>query len=164
MQSLISASEALHHFLIKTGYKLATAESCTGGMVAATMTDRAGSSDFFDRGFVTYSNAAKQDMLGVASLTLDNHGAVSEETAGEMAQGAKGNSLADLSLSITGIAGPGGGTADKPVGTVCFGWTLTNDETTTSTQHFSGNREEVRQQAAAFAVEQLLRLLEREES
>jgi nicotinamide-nucleotide amidase len=102
------------------GLKLATAESCTGGLVAAAFTDIAGSSDVFERGFVTYSNEAKQQMLGVLAATLRDHGAVSRETAQAMAQGALRNSQADLAVAITGIAGPGGGTADKPVGLVHF--------------------------------------------
>lgn len=102
------------------GLKLATAESCTGGLVAGALTDIAGSSDVFERGFVTYSNEAKQQMLGVPAATLRDHGAVSQQTAEAMARGAVANSAADLAVSITGIAGPGGGSADKPVGLVHF--------------------------------------------
>jgi nicotinamide-nucleotide amidase len=102
------------------GLKLATAESCTGGLVAAALTDIAGSSDVVDRGFVTYSNAAKEAMLGVPAMTLKRHGAVSAETAAAMAAGAIEHSLADIAVAITGIAGPGGGTAQKPVGLVHF--------------------------------------------
>jgi nicotinamide-nucleotide amidase len=102
------------------GLKLATAESCTGGLVAAALTDIAGSSDVVDRGFVTYSNAAKEAMLGVPAMTLKRHGAVSAETAAAMAAGAIQHSLADIAVAITGIAGPGGGTAQKPVGLVHF--------------------------------------------
>lgn len=100
---------------------IATAESCTGGLIAASLTEIAGSSDVVDRGFVTYSNAAKTDMLGVRPETLANHGAVSEETAAEMASGALARSQASVAVSVTGIAGPGGGSPDKPVGRVCFG-------------------------------------------
>ena len=104
----------------KSGVMIATAESCTGGMIAAALTDIAGSSAVFDRGFVTYSNAAKQDMLGVRAETLDAHGAVSEEVAREMAEGARARSRAGLAVSVTGIAGPGG-SEHKPEGRVCFG-------------------------------------------
>ncbi|SHK77599.1 nicotinamide-nucleotide amidase [Roseovarius marisflavi] len=102
------------------GLRIATAESCTGGMIAVRLTDVAGSSDVFDRGFVTYSNAAKQDMLGVRPATLAAHGAVSQEVAAEMAAGALANSLADIAVAVTGIAGPGG-SEHKPEGRVCFG-------------------------------------------
>lgn len=103
------------------GYKLATAESCTGGLIAGALTDIAGSSDVVDRGFVTYSNEAKQQMIGVQAATLDKFGAVSSAVAKEMAYGALANSLADITVSVTGVAGPGGGSADKPVGLVWFG-------------------------------------------
>ena len=102
------------------GLTIATAESCTGGLVAGALTEIAGSSDVFDRGFVTYSNAAKQQMLGVAAATLREHGAVSRQTAEAMARGALGKAKADIVVAITGIAGPGGGNADKPVGLVHF--------------------------------------------
>ena len=103
------------------GFKLATAESCTGGLIAGALTDIAGSSNVVDRGFVTYSNEAKQQMLGVSFATIEKFGAVSEPTAKEMAYGALANSLADITVSVTGIAGPGGGSDDKPVGLVWFG-------------------------------------------
>src|SRR5687768_7710588 len=101
---------------------LVTAESCTGGWVAQAVTSVAGSSDWFERGFVTYSNDAKHDLLGVRKKTLDAHGAVSEETAREMAQGALARSKGTLAVAITGVAGPGGGSREKPVGMVCFAW------------------------------------------
>lgn len=103
------------------GFKIATAESCTGGLIAGALTDIAGSSDVVDRGFVTYSNEAKQQMLDVKSVTIQKFGAVSEATAKEMAFGALANSMADITVSVTGVAGPGGGSADKPVGLVWFG-------------------------------------------
>ena len=103
------------------GLRIVTAESCTGGLIAGALTDIAGSSDVFDRGFVTYSNEAKQQMLDVKAATLQQFGAVSEATAKEMAYGAIAHSMADISVSVTGVAGPGGGTAEKPVGLVCFG-------------------------------------------
>jgi len=118
-----AAQEAARHLLDlcrARGLKAATAESCTGGLVAAALTDIAGSSDVFDRGFVTYSNEAKVAMLGVPAAILRDHGAVSRETAQAMAQGALRASQADLAVAVTGVAGPGGGTADKPVGLVHF--------------------------------------------
>lgn len=110
--------------LSRRGLLLATAESCTGGWAASAITAIAGSSGWFDRGFVTYSNLAKQEMLGVLPATLESHGAVSEATAREMALGAVGRSAAHMGVAISGIAGPGGGTDAKPVGTVCFAWSL----------------------------------------
>jgi nicotinamide-nucleotide amidase len=135
---------------------LVTAESCTGGMVAEIVTSVTGSSDWFERGFITYSNAAKQELLGVNPETLEKFGAVSIETACEMAEGALANSHAQVSLAITGIAGPGGGTAEKPVGTVCFAWAQIGNETKTKTKHFSGDRTAIRQQAAIFALSEIL--------
>ncbi len=130
------------------GYTLALAESCTGGMVAEAVTSIAGSSAWFERGFVTYSNQAKIEMLGVSGKTLEALGAVSEKTAIEMAVGALKNSRAQIAGSITGIAGPDGGTAEKPVGTVCFAWAETHKTISTITKHFQANRQEIRQQAA----------------
>ncbi len=118
--ALIAQSRAVLDLCRANGLKLATAESCTGGLVAAVLTEIAGSSDVVERGFVTYSNEAKQELLGVAAATLAAHGAVSEATAREMAQGALRASRADVAVSITGVAGPGGGSADKPVGLVHF--------------------------------------------
>jgi len=140
------------------GYTLALAESCTGGLVAQAVTSVAGSSAWFDRGFVTYSNQAKVEMLGVSSKTLDTYGAVSEQTANEMALGTLKNSHAQITGSITGIAGPDGGTPEKPVGTVCFSWSEINKPTSTTTKHFAGNREEIRQQAA---IEMMAGLIDR---
>jgi nicotinamide-nucleotide amidase len=130
------------------GYTLALAESCTGGMVAQAVTGIAGSSAWFDRGFVTYSNEAKVEMLGVSAQTLETYGAVSEQTAIEMAIGALKNSHAQMTGSITGIAGPDGGTIEKPVGTVCFAWAEAQKPTSTTTKYLKGNRQEIRQQAS----------------
>ncbi len=136
------------------GLKIAAAESCTGGMVGAWLTDVAGSSDVFDRGFITYSNAAKRDMLGVSPATLDAHGAVSEQVAREMALGALSRSQADLAVSITGIAGPGG-SEHKPEGRVCFGL-ATRDACQTETVEFGAlGRAKVRHAAAKHAVKLL---------
>lgn len=134
---------------------LAVAESCTGGRLAGTLTDRAGSSAWFERGFVTYSNAAKQEMLGVEPSVLTEHGAVSEAVAAAMARGALRASPAQLSAAITGVAGPGGGTAAKPVGTVWLGW-ATRSNVTTERVHFDGDREAVRRQSVHRALAGLL--------
>ena len=134
---------------------LATAESCTGGWAAQAVTSVAGSSAWFDRGFVTYSNAAKRELLGVRDETLTRHGAVSEETAREMARGALQRSDATVAVSITGVAGPEGGSPDKPVGTVCFAWAV-GDEVKSETRRFSGDRESVRRQSVIRALEGVL--------
>ena len=145
--------------LLAEGAMLATAESCTGGWVAQTVTSISGSSAWFDRGFVTYSNHAKFDMLGVPSLVLEKHGAVSEAVARAMAQGAIEHSGAQWALSITGVAGPTGGTPDKPVGMVCFAWARTGGGCIARTHYFKGDREAVRYQAVVFALEGLLEQL-----
>ena len=142
------------------GLMLATAESCTGGGVAAAVTAVAGSSGWFERGFVTYSNAAKQSMLGVASSTLATHGAVSEAVALEMAAGALRHSRAQVALSITGVAGPGGGTPAKPVGTGCFGWARTDGVQKVQTRLLPGDRAAVRAQSVVHALKELLAILE----
>lgn len=139
---------------------LTTAESCTGGWAAQCLTAIAGSSAWFERGFVTYSNAAKVDMLGVADTTLERHGAVSEATARAMAQGALAHSRADWAVAITGIAGPTGGSADKPVGTVCFAWAEKEGGCEAERRHFGGDREAVRAQSVRHALAGLLARLE----
>ena len=133
---------------------LALAESCTGGLIAACCTDLAGSSNWFDCGFVTYSNRAKTQLLGVPAELIAAHGAVSEQVAAAMAQGAVQRSGAGVAVSVTGVAGPSGGTAQKPVGMVCFGFAYAG-KTFAVTQHFLGNRAAVRQQAVAFALQTL---------
>lgn len=142
---------------------LTTAESCTGGLVSEIMTSIAGSSAWFDRGFITYSNHAKIEMLNVSEETFKTHGAVSEQTAYEMAIGALRHSHAQVSCSITGIAGPDGGSLDKPVGTVCFAWAINcgtaHDATHTRTQLFIGNRTEVRQQSAIYMMTELIKTI-----
>lgn len=153
---LSELSEALGRELLQRGDWLALAESCTGGWVAQSVTAIAGSSAWFDRGFVTYSNAAKMDMLGVPETTLERHGAVSEATARAMAQGALAHSRADWSAAITGIAGPTGGSPEKPVGTVCFAWARREGGCEAQTCHFTGGRGEVRQQSVAHALRGLL--------
>ena len=162
MTELEKLATELGAALAARGFMLVLAESCTGGMAAEAVTSIAGSSAWFDRAFITYSNQAKVDMLGVSNQTLLQYGAVSEQTAAEMAEGALKFSLAQISASITGIAGPDGGTADKPVGTVCFGFALKSSLKTsisTSTQYFTGSRESVRQQATIYAITQLLALM-----
>lgn len=156
MDNLTILSTQLGIALKEKCLMLALAESCTGGMVAQAVTSVAGSSAWFDRGFVTYSNLAKIEMLGVLNQTLDTYGAVSEQTAAEMANGALKNSAAQIAGSITGIAGPDGGTAEKPVGTVCFGWRLLNAPVSTETKRFNGNRVEIRQQATIFMMAKLV--------
>ena len=136
--------------------KLATAESCTGGMIAATITTLAGSSDWFERGVVTYSNAAKVELLGVPEATLVTAGAVSEATARAMAEGALERSPADVAVAVTGIAGPGGGTVEKPVGMVCFGWVLRGAPAATETLHFPGDRAAVREASVRHALRGVL--------
>ncbi|MEE9331379.1 MAG: nicotinamide-nucleotide amidohydrolase family protein [Methylophilaceae bacterium] len=157
--ALSNLSAELGQTLQKCGYVLSLAESCTGGMVSATITNTAGSSTWFDRGFITYSNVSKQEMLGVSANTLEQFGAVSENTAEEMALGAIKRSPADIAVSITGIAGPGGGSTQKPVGTVCFAWGIKNGRLITGTEHFTGNRQAIRQQAVIKAITGLLDLL-----
>jgi nicotinamide-nucleotide amidase len=137
---------------------LVTAESCTGGWVAMEVTAIAGSSEWFERGYVTYSNAAKREELGVAEATLERHGAVSEETAREMAAGAMKNARGQVALAITGVAGPTGGSRDKPVGTVCFAWAH-GSKISSETRRFDGDRESVRRQSVLRALQGVLELL-----
>ncbi|MCG6932149.1 MAG: nicotinamide-nucleotide amidase [Gallionella sp.] len=143
------------------GLMLATAESCTGGGIAHAITEVAGSSAWFERGFVTYSNQSKQQLLGVRENTLIQHGAVSEMTVREMVAGALQRSLAQVALAVSGIAGPGGGTADKPVGTVWFAWGLKDGEIRAQRLKLDGNRAEVRSQAVDIALQGVLDLLDK---
>jgi nicotinamide-nucleotide amidase len=159
MVDLVTLSIEIGEVLKARNLTLALAESCTGGLVTATITDVAGSSAWFDRGFITYSNAAKIEMLGVRTETLEKFGAVSEQTATVMAHGALKNSHAQIAGSITGIAGPDGGTKEKPVGTVCFAWVGTKLPLSTTTKRFFGNRQEVRQQAAIAMMSGLIERL-----
>lgn len=158
-ESLDALAARAGQALKAAGGTLATAESCTGGWVAQAITSVAGSSDWFERGWVTYSNAAKRDELGVEERTLGRHGAVSEEVAREMAAGALRRAGAGVALSVTGVAGPGGGSAAKPVGMVCFAWAR-GSKICSETRHFAGDREGVRRQAVAHALKGLLELLE----
>jgi nicotinamide-nucleotide amidase len=147
--------------ILARNWMLATAESCTGGWVAASLTAIPGSSAWFERGFVTYSNASKAEMLGVAPDLIERHGAVSEEVARAMALGAQRHSRAQIALSITGVAGPGGGTPDKPVGLVCFGWAVGNLPQVVETKRFSGDREAVRLSSVIHALQGVLAQLEK---
>ena len=142
--------------LQRRGWMAAAAESCTGGWIAKGITDIAGSSAWFDRGFVTYSNSAKQEMLGVDAALLEAEGAVSEATVAAMVRGALEHSRADLAVAVSGIAGPGGGRPGKPVGTVCFAWATRDGLQRVDTVHFEGDRDRVRQQAVACALQGLL--------
>lgn len=153
LEALAAQTGAL---LLNNGQKLATAESCTGGWVAQCLTAIAGSSAWFERGFVTYSNEAKQEMLGVGKETLATHGAVSEATAIAMARGALSRSHADWALAITGIAGPDGGSPAKPVGTVCFAWAGPDNQQDGETCRFSGSREHIRALSVRHALTGLL--------
>lgn len=141
------------------GEMLVTAESCTGGWVSGAVTSVSGSSRWFERGFVTYSDAAKRQMLGVKKKTLRKHGAVSEETAREMAKGALKRSRGTIAVAVTGVAGPTGGSAAKPVGMVCFSF-ATSKLVLSEMRHFKGNRESVRRQSVTRALEGLLELLD----
>lgn len=140
--------------LLKSKEKIiATAESCTGGWLAQIITEVSGSSAWFDRGFVTYSNAAKMQMLGIKSETLDKFGAVSAQTAVEMVKGALDHSDADCAIAVTGIAGPEGGTAEKPIGTVFIAWAYKNQEVKVIQKKLTGNRHEIRRQTVKIALE-----------
>lgn len=138
---------------------LATAESCTGGWVAQVITSCPNSSRWFERGFVTYSNESKQEMLSVDAATLERHGAVSEQTARAMAEGAVARSRAKVALSITGIAGPSGGHEEKPIGTVWIAWAHANKDTVCSKYVFGGSRREIREQAVVHALTGLLQFI-----
>lgn len=143
------------------GWMLATAESCTGGMLAAACTDLEGSSTWFDRGFVTYSNAAKTEMLGVPAALIARHGAVSEAVVRAMAAGAASHAPVQAALAVTGVAGPGGGSADKPVGTVWIGWWL-HGQLHSERLQLSGDRQAVRRHTVHYALTQLLQRIQQD--
>ncbi len=152
---LYQLAEKVGGLLKAQGLMLATAESCTGGWVSAIITAVPGSSEWFDRGLITYSNRAKQEMLGVREDTLKRFGAVSEETATEMAAGAAYLAKLEIALSVSGIAGPGGALPGKPVGMICFAWKI-KDKIDSKTEYFSGDRREVRHQSVVFSLQGLL--------
>ena len=162
MSELTELSQQLAKLLLQQQKQLAVAESCTGGWLAKCLTDIAGSSQWFERGFVTYSYLSKQEMLGVLPATLEQAGAVSEAVVREMAAGVLLHSAADLSVAISGIAGPGGGVPDKPVGTVCFGLACKDNIIQSDTKYFEGDREAVRRQSVAHALTRLIHVLGRD--
>ncbi|WP_136418381.1 MULTISPECIES: CinA family protein [Oxalobacteraceae] len=159
MSDIIDLAARVGRVLQAKGLLLATAESCTGGGVAQAITEIAGSSEWFDCGFIAYSNASKTELLDVPAALIAQFGTVSEEVAGAMAEGALANSNAHVTLSTTGIAGPGGAVPGKPVGTVCFGWALEH-HTFTERLVFTGDRQAVRQQTIVHSLEGLMRFLE----
>jgi nicotinamide-nucleotide amidase len=155
-EELDTLSGEVGEWLAARGWTLACAESCTGGWVAEVVTATAGSSGWFDCGFVTYSNEAKQELLGVPAATLAGAGAVSEETVRAMVAGCLARSRADVALAVSGVAGPGGGSATKPVGLVCFAWGRRAAASHSATRHFSGDRAAVRRQAVVAALRGLM--------
>lgn len=150
--AVFAAAATLGRSLVRRGWKVVTAESCTGGLIARALTETSGSSAWFERGFVTYGDVAKRELLGVDPELLVAHGAVSEAVALAMARGALGHSHSERALAVTGIAGPDGGTPAKPVGTVCFGWASVDGTWRTGTECFTGDRAQVRLQAAHHAL------------
>lgn len=156
---LETLSEQVGECLLARRLSLVTAESCTGGWVAQTVTATVGSSKWFERGFVTYSNAAKMELLGVSPDTLERHGAVSEQTVREMVEGALTHSHGQVATAVSGIAGPGGGSLEKPVGTVCLAWAGNGAATRTQRVQFLGNREAIRRQAVVAALQGILDFL-----
>ncbi|WP_374357925.1 CinA family protein [Chitinimonas sp.] len=155
-ESTYDLAEQLGQALLARNWRVTAAESCTGGGIASAITDVPGSSGWFDMGFVTYSNGAKQRLLGVTADSLHSHGAVSEAVVSEMANGAMLAAKAQLSVAVSGIAGPSGGSDDKPVGTVCFAFGSSSG-TRCETRHFSGDRRSVREQTVRHALAGLLR-------
>ena len=152
-------AKKLSELLISKNLSIAVAESCTGGSISSSLTSIPGASNYFNCGFITYSNQSKVNMLGVNPKTIELFGAVSEKVAYEMAMGAGQNSQSDLAISVTGIAGPSGGTPKKPVGTVCFGFYVDGNVETT-TQFFSGVRSEIVSQSITFALTELILKIE----
>ena len=159
-QALLDLAARVGESLTQRGWMLVTAESCTGGWVGQAVTAVAGSSTWYDRGFITYSNRSKCEMLGVQPALLDQFGAVSPQTAQAMVAGALTRSHAQIGLSITGIAGPNGGTAEKPVGMVCVAWASIDGLVQQETRHFKGSRESIRYSAVTTALQGILHLLD----
>ncbi len=159
MTTLHNLAKQIGASLLAHEWQLGLAESCTGGLAAATITDLAGSSAWFDSSAVVYSNQAKQDLLKVPAATLAEYGAVSEPVAIAMAQGLLAQGRCQIAASVTGIAGPSGGSVEKPVGTVCFAWAHQDGRLVSTTQHFSGDRQQVREQSVRAIFEGILQLL-----
>lgn len=157
---LEQAGSQLADQLSQMGFTVVTAESCTGGWVAKVLTDKTGSSAYVVGGLVTYSNDAKKALLGVTDVSLDNHGAVSEPVVREMVAGALATTGANIAVAVSGVAGPGGGSEEKPVGTVWFAWGSAVKTTEAVVQHFSGDRDQVRRQAVLFALQGVSGFLE----
>jgi nicotinamide-nucleotide amidase len=160
MEGVVTSTEQLAQLLLRRGWMLATAESCTGGLIAAACTELAGSSNWFERGFVTYSNEAKTELLGVKADTIAAHGAVSEAVVRDMVAGAVCRSRARAGVAVTGVAGPSGGSKEKPVGTVWFGF-LIDGALTSETVHFAGDRSAVRAATVQHALNGLVQRLGR---
>jgi nicotinamide-nucleotide amidase len=158
-QDIEHAVKRLARALTRRAWKMAVAESCTGGWIAKCCTDLAGSSGWFERGFVTYSNDAKVSMLGVEPAALQQHGAVSEIVARQMAQGVLASSVAQASVAVTGVAGPDGGTTEKPVGTVWFAWAVNGKEGRSECLRFEGNRDSIRHQSVLHALKGMLQMV-----
>ncbi len=158
---MLEGCALLADLLLRRGWFLATAESCTGGLIAANCTELAGASNWFERGFVSYSNVAKCELLGVDTALISRHGAVSEAVARAMASGALAHSRAQVAIAVTGVAGPGGGSAEKPVGTVWLAWALPSG-VTSQVRHFDGDRAAVRQATAQYALARLNELIQTE--
>jgi len=154
--AITAATQELAAQLLPRGWTLATAESCTGGLIAAACTELPGASDWFERGFVTYSNAAKAELLGVPAELIVRHGAVSEAVARAMAAGAAQRAGTRVSVAVTGVAGPSGGSPDKPVGTVWFGWCV-GQTVFSACRHFAGDRQAVRLQTVVYGLDRLCR-------
>jgi nicotinamide-nucleotide amidase len=157
---LYDLAERVGRALDERGLMMATAESCTGGWIAEAITMVPGSSAWFERGFVTYTYISKREMLGVSAETLEQHGAVSDAVVRQMVDGALARSRAQVAVAVSGTAGPGGGTAEKPVGTVCLAWGLKDGALRAETRHFKGDREAVRRQSVAYALEGVLAMVE----
>jgi nicotinamide-nucleotide amidase len=156
---LLTLSQQVGDALYSSGRMLVTAESCTGGWLGQVVTSIQGSSQWYERGFITYTNLSKQEMLGVSRQTLEQFGAVSEQAVTEMASGALIHSKGHISVAVSGIAGPGGGRLEKPVGTVCMAWAIKDQPPLTVTLHFQGNREEIRRKAVEAALQGVLDVL-----